>query len=69
MSRESHLELKVGSFVLLAVLALSFFIISVTDLSFIKKGHSIEVIFGFANGLREAAPVRLQAWRRGSLRI
>lgn len=59
MSHEGHLELKVGSFVLLALLALTFFVISISDLSFIKKGHSLDVIFGFANGLQEAAPVRL----------
>ncbi len=59
MSYESRLELKVGSFVLLAVIGLTFFVVSVSDLSFVKKGHSVEVIFGFANGLREAAPVRL----------
>ena len=65
MSRESNLELKVGGFVLLAALGLTFFVISVTDLSFIKKGHSIQVVFGFANGLREAAPVRLAGVEAG----
>ena len=59
MSREAQLELKVGGFVVLAIIALSFFVISVSDLSFFKKGSSLEVVFGFANGLREAAPVRL----------
>jgi phospholipid/cholesterol/gamma-HCH transport system substrate-binding protein len=65
MPREGHLELKVGIFVLLALASLTFFVISITDLSFIKKGHSIEVIFGFANGLREAAPVRLAGVEAG----
>ena len=59
MSRENGLELKVGAFVLMALLALSFFIISVSDLSFFEKGSHVQVIFGFASGLREAAPVRL----------
>jgi phospholipid/cholesterol/gamma-HCH transport system substrate-binding protein len=65
MSREGHLELKVGSFVLLAALGLGFFVISITDLSFIKKGHGIQAVFGFANGLREAAPVRLAGVEAG----
>ncbi|MBF0489428.1 MAG: MCE family protein [Candidatus Omnitrophica bacterium] len=65
MSREGQLELKVGGFVLLAVLSLSFFVVSVCDLSFIKKGHGLSVIFGFANGLREAAPVRLAGVEAG----
>jgi phospholipid/cholesterol/gamma-HCH transport system substrate-binding protein len=59
MSRDNGLELKVGSFVLMAALALTFFIISVSDLSIFEKGRHIQIVFGFASGLREAAPVRL----------
>jgi len=59
MSRENGLELKVGLFVLMAALALTFFIISISDLSIFEKGRHIQVVFGFASGLREAAPVRL----------
>ncbi len=59
MSRESHLELKVGGFVLLALLGLSFFIVSVSDFSFMEKGQPMQVVFTFANGLKDAAPVRL----------
>ena len=65
MSRESHLELKVGSFVLLALFGLTFFVVSISDLSFIKKGHNFQVVFGFANGLRQAAPVRLAGVEAG----
>ena len=59
MSRDNGLEWKVGSFVLMAAIALSFFIISISDLSIFEKGHHLQVVFGFASGLREAAPVRL----------
>ena len=59
MSRDNGLELKVGLFVMMAVLALTFFVISVSDLSLFEKGRHIHVVFGFASGLREAAPVRL----------
>lgn len=59
MSRDNGLELKVGSFVLMAILALVFFIVSISDLSIFEKGRHIHVIFGFASGLRESAPVRL----------
>ena len=59
MSRDNRLELKVGLFVLLAVVVLTFFVISVSDLSFLERGRHIQVVFGFASGLREAAPVRL----------
>src|ERR1700689_4909730 len=59
MSRDNGLELKVGAFVLMAALALTFFIISISDLSIFEKGRHLQVVFGFASGLREAAPVRL----------
>lgn len=59
MSRESNLQLKVGVFVLIAVSILTYFVISVSDLSFTNKGYSVDVVFNFVNGLNEAAPVRL----------
>ena len=65
MSRESHLELKVGSFVLLALAGLSYFIFSVSNLSLFEKGHTLQAVFGFANGLKEAAPVRLAGVEAG----
>ena len=68
MSQDNGLELKVGSFVLLALLALSFFILSISDLSFFEKGRHIQVVFNFASGLREAAPVRLAGVEVGLVR-
>ena len=59
MSKDKGLELKVGLFVLLGGLALTFFVISVSDLSIFQKGRHVQVVFGFASGLREASPVRL----------
>ncbi len=59
MSRESHLELKVGSFVMLALVGLMYFIFSVSNLSLFEKGYGMQAVFSFANGLRDAAPVRL----------
>ncbi|MBF0570526.1 MAG: MCE family protein [Candidatus Omnitrophica bacterium] len=59
MSQDSGSELKVGAFVLMAVIALTFFVISVSDFSIFEKGRHIQVVFGFASGLRESAPVRL----------
>jgi len=68
MSQENSLELKVGAFVLMALLALTFFILSISDLSFFEKGRHMRVIFGFASGLREAAPVRLAGVEVGLVR-
>ncbi len=59
MSEEKGMELKVGAFVLMAVIALTFFVVSISDLSFFESGRHLQVVFGFASGLKEAAPVRL----------
>jgi phospholipid/cholesterol/gamma-HCH transport system substrate-binding protein len=59
MPKESKLELKVGSFVLAALIAVTVFIFSISDTSSLKKGKTIKVIFGFANGLKKNAPVRM----------
>ena len=58
MPKEINLELKVGAFVLLAFVFLTAFIFSLSDFSAFEKGVSMEVIFGFANGLKKSAPVR-----------
>ncbi len=59
MPRESNLEFKVGFFILIALIALVGFIFSVSDSSVLEKGKSIRVVFGFANGLKKSAPVRI----------
>ncbi len=58
MPRESNLELKVGAFVLAAFVLLTVFIFSVSNFSDFQKGENMQVTFGFANGLKKAAPVR-----------
>lgn len=68
MTRESHLELKVGAFVLFALAGLVFLVTSVSDFSFGGKGRSMQVLFTFANGLREAAPVRLAGVEAGQVK-
>ena len=59
MPKESNLEFKVGLFMLIAMIALAMFIFSVSDSSVLKKGKSLRVIFGFTNGLKRNAPVRI----------
>jgi phospholipid/cholesterol/gamma-HCH transport system substrate-binding protein len=59
MPKESNLELKVGIFMLAALAGLSMFIFSVSDSSVLEKGKSLKVVFGFANGLKKNAPVRI----------
>jgi phospholipid/cholesterol/gamma-HCH transport system substrate-binding protein len=59
MPKESNLEIKVGIFMLIALVALSMFIFSVSDSPGLEKGRNFTVIFGFANGLKKNAPVRI----------
>ena len=67
MPKESNLELKVGLFMLAAMVALVMFIFSISDPSF-KKSKSLRVVFGFANGLKKNAPVRIAGVDEGLVR-
>ena len=59
MPKESNLEFKVGLFMLISLVGLIIFIFSVSDSSILEKGKSVRVVFGFANGLKKNAPVRI----------
>lgn len=59
MPKETNLELKVGAFVLVAIGCLTVAILSIGNFSLFQKGIKLDVIFGYANGLKKAAPVRL----------
>ena len=58
MAIERNLELKVGIFVLVAIVILVGFVFFIGDFSFFKPGWHLKIIFGFANGVKLAAPVR-----------
>ncbi len=68
MPKESNLELKVGSFVLIALICLVWFIFSVNDTSIFEKGTSLKAIFGFTNGLKKNAPVGVAGVIQGSVK-
>ncbi|MDP2939593.1 MAG: MlaD family protein [Candidatus Omnitrophota bacterium] len=59
MAVEQNLELKVGIFVLIALIVLSGFVFLISDISLFKPGWNLKIIFGFANGLKKSAPLRL----------
>ncbi|MFH1593667.1 MAG: MlaD family protein [Candidatus Omnitrophota bacterium] len=52
-------ELKVGIFIAVGILIFFIMVFSIGDVYFIRKGYIVNVIFNFANGLTEGAPVRL----------
>lgn len=65
MPKEKNLEFKVGLFVLIALIGLSFFIFSITDSPVFEKGKSLKAVFSFANGLKKSAPVRIAGVDQG----
>jgi phospholipid/cholesterol/gamma-HCH transport system substrate-binding protein len=65
MPKELSLELKVGAFVLAAVVCLTLVVFSISSFSFFEKGQKMHVVFGYANGLKKAAPVRLAGVEAG----
>ena len=52
-------ELKVGIFIAVGIVIFFLVVFSIGDVYLIKKGYHINALFGFANGIRESAPVRL----------
>lgn len=68
MPKESNLEVKVGAFVLAALVCLVVFIFSISDFSIFKKGENYRVMFQFANGLKKGAPVRVAGVDAGHIR-
>ncbi len=59
MNTKSRIELAVGIFIVIGLIILVSFVFLITDFQIIKPGYKFDVIFGFANGLRESAPARL----------
>ncbi len=53
------LELKVGIFVFLGLVILAVFVLWIGDFKLIKHGYYVKVAFGFANGIKVGAPLRL----------
>ncbi|NLE65418.1 MAG: MCE family protein [Elusimicrobia bacterium] len=68
MPRESNLEIKVGSFVVAAVVTLVAFVFSISDFTIFQKGVVYKVAFRFANGLKKGAPVRVAGVDSGHVR-
>jgi len=68
MPKESNLEFKVGLFMLISLVGLIIFVFSVSDSSVLDKGKSVRIVFGFANGLKKNAPVRIAGVDEGTVK-
>jgi len=61
-------ELKVGLFILIGLIILFIIVFSIGDMYLFKKGYHLRVVFNFANGLAESAPVRLAGVQVGEVK-
>ncbi|HAJ57113.1 MAG TPA: hypothetical protein DCL35_05015 [Candidatus Omnitrophica bacterium] len=57
--KSKSFELQVGIFVFIGLLILSWFVLWIGDFKIIKHGYHVKVSFGFANGIKVGAPLRL----------
>lgn len=68
MPQEKNLEFKVGLFVFISLVGLAVFIFSITDSPIFEEGETLKVVFGFANGLKKSAPVRVAGVDQGMVK-
>lgn len=59
MTTKSRIELAVGIFIVIGLFILVSFVFFIKDFQIIKPGYNFNIIFGFANGVKVGAPVRL----------
>lgn len=61
-------ELKVGIFVFIGIIILIIFVLMIGDFRLINPGYAFKVSFGFANGIKVSAPVRLSGVEVGEVK-
>lgn len=62
------LELKVGIFVFIGLIIMTWFVLWIGDFKLVRQGFTIKVTFAFANGIKVGAPVRLAGVDRGEVK-
>mgnify|MGYP001769615139 CR=1 FL=1 len=66
--KSKGLEWKVGIFVFLGLAVLAWFVLMIGDLKLMRIGRHIQVAFGFANGIKVGAPVRIAGVDMGEVK-
>ena len=59
MASDKSFELKVGLFVGIGLVIFFIIVFSIGDVTFVKKGYRVNMLFNFVDGITESAPVRL----------
>jgi phospholipid/cholesterol/gamma-HCH transport system substrate-binding protein len=66
--RSKSLELKVGIFVFIGFVVLTWFVLWIGDFKLVRQGFTVKVTFSFVNGIKMGAPVRLAGVDRGEVK-
>jgi phospholipid/cholesterol/gamma-HCH transport system substrate-binding protein len=66
--RSKNIELKVGLFVFIALVILTWFVLWIGDFKLMRVGYEIKASFSFANGIKVGAPVRIAGVDKGEVK-
>jgi phospholipid/cholesterol/gamma-HCH transport system substrate-binding protein len=66
--RSKSLELKVGIFVFIGFVVLTWFVLWIGDFKLVRQGFTVKVTFSFVNGIKMGASVRLAGVDRGEVK-
>ncbi len=66
--RSRSVEFKVGLFVFLGLVVLTWFVLLIGDFKLMKVGYRINAVFSFANGIKVGAPVRIAGVDKGEVK-
>ncbi|MGE5280233.1 MAG: MlaD family protein, partial [Deltaproteobacteria bacterium] len=66
--RARSVEFKVGLFVFLGLVVLVWFVLLIGDFKLMRQGYRFNVDFGFANGIKVGAPVRVAGVDKGEVK-
>ena len=68
MAHKTRVEAKVGIFVFVGLIILVYFVMHIGDIRLLSSGYNLKVFFGFANGIKINAPVRVAGVDAGEVR-
>jgi len=68
VTHKAKIEARVGIFVFVGLIILVYFVIHIGDLKLLASGYNLKVYFGFANGIKINAPVRVAGVDAGEVR-
>lgn len=68
MAQKAKVEARVGIFVFIGLVILVYFVIHIGDIRLFSTSYNLKVFFGFANGIKVNAPVRVAGVDAGEVK-